>query len=121
MFILPALALVVCYICLGHTTLYFPWAFKYIAYFPISVAVILAVTYLPDGRVLRMFGKYSLEIYLLHDKVLWVVSRILQKLNFNLMWDSYHLLENLFVVLITLVGAIVLNRICSQIQKRAWR
>lgn len=60
----------------GLTPWYLRWVLRYATYLPIALILCGITVHLPENRLFRYFGTRSLEIYLLHEKILWVISII---------------------------------------------
>lgn len=118
--LLPVVSLIICLICLGYTDFYLPWAFKYYAYTPIAMLLVWLCSLLNTklvNSVLCYFGSLSLEIFLLHNKVLWVLTFIRDK-GYIVYGDWNNVVINVIAVLISCLGAKALSSICFHINHR---
>lgn len=89
-------------------SLYTPWAFRYAAFIPIAFLLSYGITMIPNNRILTFFGERSLEIYLLHEKVLWILGTFVHKFVQNN--KNYTVVINLLALLATCIGAEILHR-----------
>jgi peptidoglycan/LPS O-acetylase OafA/YrhL len=101
------------FISSGLTPLYLRWSLRYAAYLPISLTICCIVTRLPDNKVFHHFGTNSLEIYLLHEKVLWVLSILAYKVIGDGLIQSTFV--NILAILLTCIGAKILKYIFTHI------
>lgn len=62
----------------GVTSWYMPFAFKYLAYCPLAIIISGLLSYAPPSKVLEFLGTDSLETYLLHEKVLWLLENLMR-------------------------------------------
>ena len=98
-------------------TIYIPFALKYYTYIPLSFGICLYVSKVLDKfnknfELLSFLGIYSLEIYLLHEKILWILM-FSEKI---IVIDKYHIVINIIAYLLSMIAAylwsnVVLNRI----------
>jgi hypothetical protein len=95
------------FISSGLTPLYLRWVLRYAVYLPISLAICCIVTRLPDNKVFHHFGTNSLEIFLLHDKVLWVLTVLARRIFGDGLVQSTFI--NILAILLTCVGAKILK------------
>ena len=97
----------------GLTPWYLRWVLRYAAYLPIALAICCGVVRLPDNKVFRYFGTNSLEIYLLHEKVLWVLSILARRIIGDGFIQSAFI--NILAILLTCVGAKILKNLFTHI------
>ena len=100
----------------GLTPLYLRWVLRYMVYLPIAVMLCGIAIQIPENRFFDYFGKRSLEIFLLHDKVLWVLSILGNRIIGKGMIQSN--VVNILAILLTCVGAEILRYIFSRIYAR---
>lgn len=94
------IALLVVIAVYGWFPIYIPWSFKYIAYLPLAIFCTMALANLSKNRFLAFMGTYSLAIYLLHEKILWVFTAVL----YMLIPDFHFLIMlNIVTILVTLI------------------
>ena len=62
------------------------------------------------------WGGVTLEIYLLQEKVLKIINMIINRVNIRV--DKYHIVVNLTVIVITLVGAYLYHQLADQIYRK---
>lgn len=93
--------------------IYIPFVLKYYAYIPLSLGMCLVASKALDKfndndfRLLTFLGTYSLEMYLFHEKILWILSfseRII-------IIDKYHILINIIAYLLALIVAYLWSNI----------
>ena len=97
----------------GLTPWYLRWVLRYAAYLPIALAICCGVIRLPDNKVFRYFGTNSLEIYLLHEKVLWVLSILARRIIGDGFIQSAVFI--ILAILLTCVGAKILKNLFTHI------
>lgn len=93
----------------GLTPLYLRWVLRYAVYLPIALALCFAVIHVPENKLFRYFGTRSLEIFLLHDKVVWVTTILARRI-----WGEGPLrcaIVNVLAILIACIGAEILHRV----------
>ncbi len=98
-------------VALGYSPWYIPWAFKYLAYLPLTIGIVIAAYKIPLNIILKFFGTYSLEIYLTHEKTLFFVSMLFRKLSF----EKLFLLHNIVAIVVSLLVAWLLKKICNYV------
>lgn len=96
-------------VALGYSPWYIPWAFKYFAYLPVAIAIVIAVCKIPLNKFLLFWGTYSLEIYLTHGNVLYFISKVFRIFSF----ENYVFLQNITAIIVTCLVAWLLKLICS--------
>lgn len=119
-----AVIIIVCLLlilgALGSLQIYIPFVVKYIAYLPLSIILSMLFTLIPNIRILTLIGMHSLEIYLLHEKFLFVFSNLVRIVAPNINGSSwYNMGINFFTLFVTLLGAAILKIICNSITKRS--
>ena len=97
----------------GLTAWYLRWVLRYAAYLPIALAICCGIVQLPDNKVFRYLGMNNLEIYLLHEKVLWTLSIVVHKVIGDGLISSTCV--NILAILLTCFGAKVLKHIFTHI------
>lgn len=100
----------------GLTPLYLRWVLRYAAYLPIAIMICIGVTFLPENKVFRYFGMHSLEVYLLHEKVLWVFSALATRIIPGK--EIHSVVVNILAIVVTCVGANILHAMLSFKTKR---
>lgn len=113
--IILIISMTVVAVSMGYTAFYIPYMFKYIAYCPIAIMLSALVTYIPVNKFFLFLGKHSLEIYLLHEKILWVsenIIRVVVPVIYNAM--GIKLIFNILIFGITCVCAVILKWICKK-------
>lgn len=104
---------------LGFLPIYIPFVIKYIAYWPLSIILTVLFTFIPNMRVLTWIGMHSLEIYLIHEKILFVFSnmvRIVAPRMSGALWCNMGI--NVFALFVALLSAAILKNFCNSIMKR---
>ena len=100
----------------GNTTLYLPYVLKYLAYCPLAIIISGAITYIPSNKIVNYFGGYSLEIYLLHEKVLWLIGNIVRVMAPSFYAMKYtSLIIDALSIATAIIGAFILKWICRKI------
>lgn len=100
----------------GLTPFYLRWVLRYAAYLPLAIMLCVVVTLIPDNKLLAFWGKQSLEIYLLHEKVLWVLSVISGRIFSD--GADYSFVINVLAILISCFGAQILHKLISHLIRR---
>ena len=100
----------------GLTPLYLRWVLRYAAYLPISLMLCVVVTYLPENRLFRYLGTHSLEVYLLHEKVLWVLSALSTRIIPGK--EIHSAVVNVLAIVLTCIGANILHAMLSMKLRR---
>ena len=115
--IVPIISILVILTAYGIFKIYIPWSFKYIAYCPLAIILSILLSNVKENRLTNFLGKNSLEIYLIHEKVLWAVSIIADKLlPTNIL---VNITVNIVSVLIACIAANILHKLISlAIKKR---
>lgn len=89
---------------------------KYYVYIPLSLSICLLATKLLDKfsdgkfKILTFLGIYSLEIYLFHEKILWILS-FSERIK---VIDKYHIVLNIIAYLVAMVVAYLWSNIVSK-------
>lgn len=96
--------------CFGHFPLPIPWIYKYMAYAPVAVGLSLVFVRIPANGLTDYFGKRSLEMYLVFEKVMEVLASKPQMEPFV---GSTAIVFNAIVLGITLVCVEVLRFVCK--------
>lgn len=103
-------------IALGLTPFYIPWAFKYLAYLPLAILISIGTSFIPQNKVCSFFGRYSLEIFLLHEKAMWAFSVLCAKV-FPVIYKSawFNVTLNFTAIVCTMFGAYILSELCRKV------
>lgn len=111
-----ALSILVLSISSGLTPFYLRWVLRYAAYLPLALMLCVAVSRIPESRILTFWGTRSLEIYLLHEKVLWVLSVISGRIFSDRVDCSF--IINVLAILISCFCAQILHNLISHLIRR---
>lgn len=100
----------------GSLPIYLRWALRYTAFLPIAVVLSCFFSRVPGNAVVSFFGTRSLEIYLLHEKVLWILSAINRHFSCGLKANG--LLINMLSIGLCCIGAEILHRLAGMMISR---
>lgn len=103
-------------VALGFTPFYLPWAFKYLAYLSLAVLIFIRVSLIAQNKARCFFEKYSIEIYLLHEKILWTFRMVCSKI-FPIIYKNawFYVARNIIGIICTVLGAYILNKLCRNV------
>lgn len=110
-------SLCIALVAVGATGLYLPYVMKYLAYCPIAIILSGVVSYIPAFRCIDFWGTHSLETYLLHEKVLWFADNLVRIL-FPMVYTQSiaNAGINFFAILVTVVGSVILQKLCTKVK-----
>lgn len=100
----------------GLTPFYLRWVLRYAAYLPLALMLCAGATLIPQNGILHFWGTRSLEIYLLHEKILWILSILSNRLIGA--DNSSPFLINLLAILLSCFGAQILHKLLSRFVQR---
>lgn len=100
-------------LCCGDFSVTIPWGYKYIGYAPWAICLSLLLSGIPGNRLTDYFGRRSLEIYLIFEKVLVVLAN---NPRMEIFVGSTAVVFNLIVLAVTLVLVEILRWICRLLE-----
>lgn len=100
----------------GLTPFYLRWVLRYVAYLPLALMLCAVAALIPNNGILHFCGTRSLEIYLLHEKLLWVLTVLSSRLIGQDNNSSF--LINLLAVLLSCFGAEILHKLIARFIQR---
>lgn len=107
---------------LGVNVLDYDW--KYLIYIIISYPMVMLLTLIlmktkssRIKRVLSFLGVITLEVYLLHEKILRCLTMLLEKINISL--DANKIILNILAIVITLFSAKLYHNITSSYYEKS--
>lgn len=113
---ITAVSLGIALVAVGATNFYLPYALKYLAYCPLSIIFSGLSTFIPSNGVAEYFGSYSLEIYLLHEKILWFVDNVTRVIIPSIYFTKYSKIAiDIIAIALALIGAFILKTICKKV------
>lgn len=105
-YIFSIIGFIISILIVNPDIIYIPFALKYYAYIPLSVGVCIFFANLFNitkniiiNYIFTFLGTYSLEIYLFHEKILWLLSYTKKFIIF----DKYNIIINIVAVLLTVL------------------
>lgn len=114
------ISLIVSLLIVNPDVIYIPFALKYYVYIPLSLSICLLATKILDKfsngkfKLLTFLGIYSLEIYLFHEKILWILS-FSEKI---IVIDKYHIVLNIIAYLLAMIVAYLWSNIVAKFTSR---
>lgn len=100
--------------CHGYLPFVLPWGYKYLGYAPLAIGLSLLAAEIPHNAVTGFFGKRSLELYLVFEKVLEVFAN---NPRMEVIMGPTALVFNGVVLAVTLVCVELLRFACTLTQK----
>ncbi len=116
-YLLFILSLVLSLLIVNPKIVYIPFALKYYVYIVLSISICLIATNIfgkcknNSFKLLTFLGIYSLEMYLFHEKVLWLLS-FSKKI---VIIDKYDIILNVFAYIVSMIIAFVWSKIVALI------
>ena len=95
----------------GYFPIDIPWSLKYAAYMPLAIILSFLAARIPEKSLASYLGTRSLEVYLLHEKILWLLSACIRKLYPTAADNSWAV--NLIAIVSAFLGAEVLRRLIA--------
>jgi len=114
------LGLIISLLTVNSNFIYIPFALRYYAYIPLSLSICLLATSIMDKfsdkkfKLLTFLGMYSLEIYLFHERILFILS-FSEKI---IVIDRYHIVLNIIAYLLAVIVAYLWSNIVSKFISR---
>lgn len=106
-------------IAVGATSAYLPFVIKYLAYCPLAIILSGLLSFVVPLRAANFWGGHSLEIYLLHEKLLWFIDNLTRiALPTVYAQAAMKTVLNLLAILAAMVGATVLKWICDKFKDK---
>ena len=115
-YVFSIISLILSLLIVNPQTIYIPFALKYYTYIPLSFGICLYVSKVLDKfnknfELLSFLGIYSLEIYLLHEKILWILM-FSEKI---IVIDKYHIVINIIAYLLSMIAAYLWSNVVSNV------
>lgn len=110
------ISLIISVLVVNPDYIYIPFALKYYVYAILSfgICIILSKVFSKHENkkymLLTFLGTYSLEMYLLHEKILWILS-FSEKF---IVIDKYHIVLNIVAILIAMLLSLIWHKIVSK-------
>lgn len=112
-------SLIISLLIVNPNFIYITFTLKYYVYIPLSLGICLFTSKILDKfsdnkfKLLTFLGMYSLEMYLFHEKILWILSfseRII-------IIDKYHIVINIIAYLLAMVVSYLWSNIVKFVKK----